>query len=180
MLCACGPHLYPLKDKYISDNTAIRQYPSDKKDELWGRIMTFFATNDIPIKTIDKSAGFIKSERLNFKPYAWGEVVNLTYYDSTNKYIVTVRVAAEPGDPALLPKNIYGAIKIYTIDSAGLIQIRVNIDGLTSDNGYYYKSSAYSATSYYEVYTLGKLEKAIADYIIGKGDMPVCRFNALK
>jgi hypothetical protein len=178
MLCACGLKLYPLKGQYAKDATAIRQYPSEKKDEVWTRIMTYFAANDIAIKTIDKNAGFIKSERLDLKPYVWGETIGEWARHTENKYIVSVQESEKgEGSPPMFPRYIAGAIKIFTIDSLSQIQIRVSLDDMASSDTYY--GPDILSTSTQQIYSLGKLENEIADYLTGKGEMPKSNFKVV-
>jgi hypothetical protein len=168
MLCSCGPYIYPLKGKYPTDGTAIVKIPADKKDELWGRIMTFFSANNIPIKTVDKGAGYIKSDKMNWLRYAWGEEIKHSRIDSSGKYIVVERFSPERGDYPIFP-FITGAILIYTINDGGHITVKVSIADLSANDIRVYRQPAYrySSQSYFEIHSLGKLESKLASYITG-------------
>lgn len=55
--------------------TAPKEYTFEKsrtfaksKDEVWEKVISHFATNNIPIKTVEKDSGIIYAENLRFTP----------------------------------------------------------------------------------------------------------------
>ena len=162
LFSSCGVKIYPIQGQYPFDPTSIVKCSADKKDELWSRIMKLFAENDIAIKTIDKSAGFIKSERQNFSRYVEMDSREKIMETREGKYFISEFFIESLGDPIRPPGHVVASIKIFVIDDKDSISLRVSIDELYA--GVIYRKL--------DIKSKGVLEREMSSYFLSGQDMP--------
>ena len=171
-LSACDSKLYPIRSGYNYPPT-IMQIPTEKRDELWAKIMKLFSDNKIPIATIDRNAGYVKSENLNLRPYARGErIKGESDDDCLNCFVVSDRLGVDSETFPRLPTYIVGAIEILAYDSSNVVNVKINFTLLKASDSY---TTRYS----YHIKSLNNLETKIAAYFQSKDVEPIYPFKVM-
>lgn len=127
--------------------------------------MRLFADHDIPIKTVDKSSGFIESDVMSFvKAYSIDGSPNIG--TDTSNYVIAQRECY--GNTLAQPDYITGQIKIFITPQGEKTEVQVSIENLKNFYSLAYRYSCGEDTR--QVHSTGILENKIADYITFKTD----------
>lgn len=62
VITSCGPTIHTLKGNYQTNNSIET---SSSFDEVWNRVIDFFAASNIPIATLEKASGIIVAHNVN-------------------------------------------------------------------------------------------------------------------
>lgn len=62
-ISSCSPKIYGLRGNYETTNSTETD---SSYDEVWSRVIDFFATANIPIATLDKESGLIVASKISF------------------------------------------------------------------------------------------------------------------
>jgi hypothetical protein len=65
--CATAPQVYDVQNAQVMP---------EGKDVVWERLVGYFATNNLSIKTIEKDSGIIAAERMMGRPGSSGKIFN--------------------------------------------------------------------------------------------------------
>lgn len=61
-LWSCSPKTYPLQGNYDNQNKFIET--SSSFDDVWNKVIDYFAMNNIPISTLEKASGIISATQI--------------------------------------------------------------------------------------------------------------------
>ena len=120
--------LSPLSSSYKANPVISRNVSGISQDEVWNRIIRFFADHDLPIKMVDKNSGFIQSDILSF--------VSAYQIDSDSTalfsppYVIVQR--EEAYDSIIQPSYITGYLKLFVLPANNATHVRVSIEDLKS------------------------------------------------
>lgn len=62
VLSSCGPTVYTLKGNYLMESSAVTDIEFDK---VWDNVIDYFAQNNIPVATLEKSSGLIVASNVS-------------------------------------------------------------------------------------------------------------------
>lgn len=62
-MVSCMPKMYPLRGQYKVENTIETTL---SYEDVWNKVINFFASNNIAISTIDKSSGIVAANDVVF------------------------------------------------------------------------------------------------------------------
>jgi hypothetical protein len=99
--------------------------PNISRDQAWDRTVRFFEDHNLPVKTIDRSSGFIESDMISF--------VSAYQIDSGPSvsqipYVVTQRENTR--HMVIQPSYITGYLKVFLLNDSTQTEVRVNIEDL--------------------------------------------------
>lgn len=159
LLAGCAIKTIPIKGKYLDKPYEVI---SDKsKEQVWDKIIDFFAQKGLSIRIIDKSSGLIISDKT---------ALTWTFEDSKGNLInpdawIVIEKSIDPGPNKLIkPASVSGDwnIRIKELPD-NKTSINVNLVNIKAKSGYQGK---YAANEYdIKALSTGNFEKLITDQI---------------
>ena len=159
LLTGCAYKITPLKGSYSDKPFEIT---SDKsKDQVWDKLIDFFAQKGLSIKIIDRSSGLIISDRSSL---TW------TFEDSKGKLIdptawIVIEKNVDPGpNKVIKPSSVAGDwnVRIKELPNNKTV-INVNLVNIKAKKEF---SSKYGSSEYeIKALSTGNFEKIISDII---------------
>ena len=159
LLTGCAYKITPLKGTYLDKPFEII---SDKsKDQVWDKLIDFFAQKGLSIKIIDRSSGLIISDR---------SALTWTFEDSKGKVIdplawIVIEKTVDPGpNKVIKPSSVAGDWNVRIKElSNNKTSINVNLVNIKAKREYVSKYGV----SEYEIKALstGNFEKLISEQI---------------
>lgn len=141
-------------------------YSDNSYEQVWAKVIDYFAIAGIPIATIDKSSGIIVSSKMSFLNSYTREVKGVPLNPNAYVVIPTVRggfgnilepTAAITGDWTMV-----GDWNVRIRESDGRIMVNVNLMNLDC---YYTVSGLYGSTTKVPIKSTGKFERELLDYL---------------
>lgn len=126
-------------------------------EEVWTRVIDYFALEGVPISTIDKSSGLIVSSKVSFLNHYTREVGGTALNPNAYVVIPTVRGGFLN---VLTPVSIVGDWNIRIKDHNGRIIVNVNLINLDC-----YFNGSYGSLVRVPVASLGNFERGLIDYL---------------
>ena len=128
-------------------------YSEFSYDQVWSKVIDYFAMEGIPIETIDKSSGLIVSSKMSFKDVHTKEVKGVPL--NPDAYVVI---------PSVLGYGIYdwtmdGNWNVRIKESDGRISINVNIVNLNCYGNHQ------NSIIQVPIKSTGKFESKLLDYL---------------
>jgi|ERR1035437_11202409 hypothetical protein len=158
-LTGCAIKTTPIKGTYLDKPYAII---SDKsKDQVWDKIIDFFAQKGLSIKIIDRSSGLIISDK---------SALTWTFEDSKGKLInpnawIVIEKSIDPGPNKIIkPSSVAGDwnVRIKELPN-NKTSINVNLVNIKAKRAY---ASKYGISEYeIKALSTGNFEKLISDQI---------------
>ena len=141
---------------------------SDKSyEQVWAKVIDYFAIAGIPITTIDKSSGIIVSSKMSFLNSYTREVKGVPLNPNAYVVIPTVRGGfgkiLEPTTTAITGDwTMVGDWNVRIRESEGKIMVNVNLMNLDC---YYTISGFYGSITKVPIKSTGKFERELLDYL---------------
>lgn len=164
-LVSCGVRLVPQTFDYPVQKT--KKTLDLSFDKTWSGVVDFFAENNIPIKTIEKSSGLIVSTQMEFPATYWITSEKRLY--DPNAYIAVQQVSGLKIDGTGMRATATWNVRVKAI-SEDKTEIQVNIATplvellLLNANTYRYEWTA----SICEARSTGMLDKHLSEYILSR------------
>ena len=135
------------------------------KEQVWQRLVGLFVGNSIPIKLMDKSTGFIQSERLGL-----GSHYALKHADDSLAWALCETIKSPEGDSFyLFPQMINGELQVYVQEMAdGKTLLSINLMNLKA----IYRDLATDNEREYVIQSTKRLENLIGNYLKTYAQMP--------
>lgn len=157
----------PIKLTGTYPSTSHFAYSNNSFEQVWSKVIDYFAINGIPITTIDKSSGIIVSSKMSFLNSYTREVQGQPLDPNAFVVIPTVRggfgnilepTAAITGDWTMV-----GDWNVRIRESDGKVMVNVNLMNLDC---YYTTSGLYGSNSKIPIKSTGKFEKGLLEYLV--------------
>ncbi|MBR2451922.1 MAG: hypothetical protein IKB37_01960 [Rikenellaceae bacterium] len=162
-LVSCGS---PLRLTGTYPSTNHFGYSDKSYEQVWAKVIDYFAIAGIPITTIDKSSGLIVSSKVSFLNYYTREVKGAPLNPNAYVVIPTVRSflgnILEPTAVITGDWTMVGDWNVRIRESNGKIMVNVNLMNLDC---YYKTSSFYSSTTKVPIKSTGKFESELLDFL---------------
>lgn len=141
-------------------------YSDNTYEQVWAKVIDYFAIAGIPITTIDKSSGIIVSSKMSFLNSYTREVEGVPL--NPNAYVVIPTVRGGFGnilEPAAAIRGnnwtMVGDWNVRIRENEGRIMVNVNLMNLDC----YYTSGLYGSTTKIPIKSTGKFERELLDYL---------------
>lgn len=158
---SCGVKSYPIKGTYL--DKPYETTVTKTKEQVWERIIDFFATTGISIKLIDRGSGLIMSEKSELK---WSYEKPNGALDDPTAWVVVPRMIDKASNQPYRNVKVTGDWNIRIKEADGKTTINVNLVNINSVAPVYgmwaveANNMAISGTR-----STGVFEKMIADII---------------
>lgn len=162
VITACSP----MKLTGVYPSTNHFGYSDNSYEQVWAKVIDYFAIAGIPITTIDKSSGIIVSSKVSFLNFYTREVKGVPLDPNAYVVIPTVRGGfgniLEPTAVITGDWTMVGDWNVRIKESGGKIMVNVNLMNLDC---YYTTSGLYGSTTKVPIKSTGKFEQELLDYL---------------
>ena len=153
-MVSCMPKMYPLRGQYKVENTIET---TSSYEDVWNKVINFFASNNIAISTIDKSSGIVAANDVVF----WKTC--LTMEDKRGVIENPQAWFVMPYEKNTKPVSVQCSLNVHVIDTNdGRVSITINIGNIRGKE----ITSNFTGLAIYPSYNFsstGKFEKTLLD-----------------
>ena len=151
-MVSCMPKMYPLRGQYKVENTIET---TSSYEDVWNKVINFFASNNIAISTIDKSSGIVAANDVVF----WKTC--LTMEDKRGVIENPQAWFVMPYEKNTKPVSVQCSLNVHVIDTNdGRVSITINIGNIRGKE----ITSNFTGLAIYPSYNFsstGKFEKTL-------------------
>lgn len=148
------PKMYPLRGQYKVENTIET---TSSYEDVWNKVINFFASNNIAISTIDKSSGIVAANDVVF----WKTC--LTMEDKRGVIENPQAWFVMPYEKNTKPVSVQCSLNVHVIDTNdGRVSITINIGNIRGKE----ITSNFTGLAIYPSYNFsstGKFEKTLLE-----------------
>jgi hypothetical protein len=156
--------------KSIKPNDPIVFSINLPKDQVWQRLMDLFVANSIPIKFMDKSSGFIQSEKIGLGTHY--ALANAD--DSLAWALCEVVNTSEPDSFYVFPQIINTELQVYVRETTeGKVLLSLNLMNLAAS----YYTERTGSTYNFGIKSTERLENIIVHYLSTYDKLPLLAFD---